>query len=75
VTQVINTGLLDTITRQIAVTGAQLASLRAKKQTGYKSLTFADDSAQSARLVSLSNVQSIPSQSFLFVTASWKGRV
>jgi hypothetical protein len=75
VTQVINTGLLDTITRQIAVTGAQLASLRAKKQTGYKSLTFAGDSAQSARLVSLSNVQSIPSQSFLFVTASWKGRV
>jgi hypothetical protein len=74
VTQVINTGLLDTITRDIAVTGAQLTALRAKKQTGYKSLTFAGAAAQSGRLVALTNVRSIPSQSFLFVSASWKGR-
>jgi hypothetical protein len=74
VTQVTNTGLLDTISRIIAITGPNLSSLRGKVQIGYRSLIFAGDASQSGRLINITQVDSLPPLGFLFVQATWRGR-
>lgn len=73
-TQIINTGLLDTISRRIALTGANLTALRGKAQIGYRSLIFAGEASQSARLTMITPVDVYPNLGLVYVNATWRGR-
>lgn len=73
-TQIINTGMLDTISRVIALTGPNLAALASKVQIGYRSLIFNGDAAQSGRLTMITPVNAIVHLGYLYVTATWRGR-
>lgn len=73
--QVINTGLLEDFSITAGVTAANLALLKAKVETGMKSLILSGDASQQAILTKVNTpVDAVPTLGFIYITMTFRGR-